>query len=402
MLLQQKKILLGVTGGIAAYKSAEIVRRLKEQGAEVRVVMSDSAKEFITPLTLQAVSGNIVANSMFDPQAEAGMGHIELAKWADLILIAPATANAIARLAVGMGDELLTTLCLATPSPLAIAPAMNMFMYQHPATQDNLAVLAKRGVTIWGPGLGSQACGDVGPGRMMDPSDLVAEVIRFFEPKSKCELSFVITAGPTREAIDPVRYISNHSSGKMGFALAEAAAALGAKVTLISGPVNLPTPKNVHRVDVVSALEMEKVVQDNVSQSNIFIGCAAVADYRMTEIAPNKMKKTEGQETLTLALVKNPDIIAGVAARADRPFVVGFAAETQNIEQYALDKLHRKSLDMIAANDVSREGQGFNADQNALTVFWKDGKQSLDLADKKQVASQLISLIIKKYNHETD
>lgn len=402
MLLQQKKILLGVTGGIAAYKSAEIVRRLKEQGAEVRVVMSDSAKEFITPLTLQAVSGNIVANSMFDPQAEAGMGHIELAKWADLILIAPATANAIARLAVGMGDELLTTLCLATPSPLAIAPAMNMFMYQHPATQDNLAVLAKRGVTIWGPGLGSQACGDVGPGRMMDPSDLVAEVIRFFEPKSKCELSFVITAGPTREAIDPVRYISNHSSGKMGFALAEAAAALGAKVTLISGPVNLPTPKNVHRVDVVSALEMEQAVQDNVSQSNIFIGCAAVADYRMTEIAPNKMKKTEGQETLTLALVKNPDIIAGVAARADRPFVVGFAAETQNIEQYALDKLHRKSLDMIAANDVSREGQGFNADQNALTVFWKDGKQSLDLADKKQVASQLISLIIKKYNHETD
>ncbi len=335
MLLQQKKILLGVTGGIAAYKSAEIVRRLKEQGAEVRVVMSDSAKEFITPLTLQAVSGNIVANSMFDPQAEAGMGHIELAKWADLILIAPATANAIARLAVGMGDELLTTLCLATPSPLAIAPAMNMFMYQHPATQDNLAVLAKRGVTIWGPGLGSQACGDVGPGRMMDPSDLVAEVIRFFEPKSKCDLSFVITAGPTREAIDPVRYISNHSSGKMGFALAEAAAALGAKVTLIAGPVNLPTPKNVDRVDVVSALEMEKAVQDKVPQSNIFIGCAAVADYRMTEIAPNKMKKTEGQETLTLALVKNPDIIAGVAARADRPFVVGFAAETQNIEQYA-------------------------------------------------------------------
>ncbi|TXH63130.1 MAG: bifunctional phosphopantothenoylcysteine decarboxylase/phosphopantothenate--cysteine ligase CoaBC, partial [Tolumonas sp.] len=250
MQLQNKRILLGVTGGIAAYKAAEIIRRLREQGAEVRVVMTDAAKEFITPLTLQAVSGHIVANSMFDPQAEAGMGHIELAKWADLVLVAPATANVISRLTTGMGDELLTTLCLASPAPLAIAPAMNMQMYLHAATQNNLKVLAERGVHIWGPGVGSQACGDVGPGRMLDPVDIVEEVTKFLQPVPQTDLSFLITAGPTREAIDPVRYISNYSSGKMGFALAEAAAAIGAKVTLVAGPVNLPTPKGVKRIDV--------------------------------------------------------------------------------------------------------------------------------------------------------
>ena len=402
MSLQQKKILLGVTGGIAAYKSAEIVRRLREQGAEVRVVMSDSAKEFITPLTLQAVSGHTVSNAMFDPQAEAGMGHIELAKWADLVLIAPATANVIAKLAAGIADELLPTLCLASPAPLAIAPAMNMYMYQNVATQQNLKVLAERGVAIFGPGMGSQACGDFGPGRMMDPLDLVAEVQRILVPQPATELSFLITAGPTREAIDPVRYISNHSSGKMGFALAEAAAAMGAKVTLVSGPVNLPTPANVHRIDVQSAVEMEEMVQANTAAADVFIGCAAVADYRMAEVAPEKLKKQADQDTLTLQLVKNPDIIAGVAAREDRPFVVGFAAETQNVEQYALDKLVRKKLDMIAANDVSREGQGFNADQNALTVFWQGGQAQLALADKKLVAKQLISLIIQKYHHETN
>lgn len=402
MQLQNKRILLGVTGGIAAYKAAEIVRRLREQGAEVRVVMTDAAKEFITPLTLQAVSGHIVANSMFDPQAEAGMGHIELAKWADLVLVAPATANVISRLTTGMGDELLTTLCLASPAPLAIAPAMNMQMYLHAATQNNLKVLAERGVHIWGPGVGSQACGDVGPGRMLDPMDIVEEVTKFLQPVPQTDLSFLITAGPTREAIDPVRYISNHSSGKMGFALAEAAAAIGAKVTLVAGPVNLPTPKGVKRIDVESALEMQSAVEAEVAQHPIFIGCAAVADYRMAEVAPQKMKKTEGQEGLSLQLIKNPDIIAGVAARTDKPFVVGFAAETQDVARYALDKLQRKGMDMIAANDVSRAGQGFNADQNALTVFWADGQQELPLASKQQVAQQLISLIIKRYQHETD
>ena len=402
MQLQNKRILLGVTGGIAAYKAAEIIRRLREQGAEVRVVMTDAAKEFITPLTLQAVSGHIVANSMFDPQAEAGMGHIELAKWADLVLVAPATANVISRLTTGMGDELLTTLCLASPAPLAIAPAMNMQMYLHAATQNNLKVLAERGVHIWGPGVGSQACGDVGPGRMLDPMDIVEEVTKFLQPAPQTDLSFLITAGPTREAIDPVRYISNHSSGKMGFALAEAAAAIGAKVTLVAGPVNLPTPKGVKRIDVESALEMQSAVEAEVAQHPIFIGCAAVADYRMAEVAPQKMKKTEGQEGLSLQLIKNPDIIAGVAARTDKPFVVGFAAETQDVARYALDKLQRKGMDMIAANDVSRAGQGFNADQNALTVFWADGQQELPLASKQQVAQQLISLIIKRYQHETD
>ena len=402
MQLQNKRILLGVTGGIAAYKAAEIIRRLREQGAEVRVVMTDAAKEFITPLTLQAVSGHIVANSMFDPQAEAGMGHIELAKWADLVLVAPATANVISRLTTGMGDELLTTLCLASPAPLAIAPAMNMQMYLHAATQNNLKVLAERGVHIWGPGVGSQACGDVGPGRMLDPMDIVEEVTKFLQPVPQTDLSFLITAGPTREAIDPVRYISNYSSGKMGFALAEAAAAIGAKVTLVAGPVNLPTPKGVKRIDVESALEMQSAVEAEVAQHPIFIGCAAVADYRMAEVAPQKMKKTEGQEGLSLQLIKNPDIIAGVAARTDKPFVVGFAAETQDVARYALDKLQRKGMDMIAANDVSRAGQGFNADQNALTVFWADGQQDLPLASKQQVAQQLISLIIKRYQHETD
>ena len=402
MQLQNKRILLGVTGGIAAYKAAEIIRRLREQGAEVRVVMTDAAKEFITPLTLQAVSGHIVANSMFDPQAEAGMGHIELAKWADLVLVAPATANVISRLTTGMGDELLTTLCLASPAPLAIAPAMNMQMYLHAATQNNLKVLAERGVHIWGPGVGSQACGDVGPGRMLDPMDIVEEVTKFLQPVPQTDLSFLITAGPTREAIDPVRYISNYSSGKMGFALAEAAAAIGAKVTLVAGPVNLPTPKGVKRIDVESALEMQSAVEAEVAQHPIFIGCAAVADYRMAEVAPQKMKKAEGQEGLSLQLIKNPDIIAGVAARTDKPFVVGFAAETQDVARYALDKLQRKGMDMIAANDVSRAGQGFNADQNALTVFWADGQQELPLASKQQVAQQLISLIIKRYQHETD
>lgn len=399
MELRDKRILLGVSGGIAAYKSAELVRRLRDRGAEVRVVMTDSARAFITPLTLQAVSGHAIPDGMLDPASEMGMNHIELAKWADLVLLAPATANLIARLASGMADELLTTLCLATPAPVAVAPAMNQQMYLHPATQANLQLLAQRGVQLWGPDSGSQACGDVGPGRMLDPNELVTECVRFFARPS-LDLKVLITAGPTREALDPVRYISNHSSGKMGFALAAAAAELGADVTLISGPVALPTPPGVRRIDVESALEMQAAVASEVGQQQVFIGCAAVADYRAVDIAPQKIKKSADE--LTLTLVRNPDIIAEVAARTDKPFVVGFAAETRDVEHYALDKMARKGLDMIAANDVAREGQGFNSDNNALTVFWPGGRQELPLAAKTEVARHLMTLIFKKYRHETD
>ncbi len=399
MELRDKRILLGVSGGIAAYKSAELVRRLRDQGAEVRVVMTDSARAFITPLTLQAVSGHAIPAGVLDPASELGMNHIELAKWADLVLIAPATANVIARLACGMADELLTTLCLATPAPVAVAPAMNQQMYLHQATQANLQLLAQRGVQIWGPASGTQACGDIGPGRMLDPNDLATECLRFFARPS-LNIKVLITAGPTREALDPVRYISNHSSGKMGFAIAAAAAELGAEVTLVAGPVNLPTPSGVRRIDVESALEMQATVAAEIGPQQIFIGCAAVADYRAVNIAPQKIKKSADE--LTLTLVKNPDIIAEVAARADKPFVVGFAAETRDVEHYALDKMTRKGLDMIAANDVAREGQGFNSDNNALTVFWANGRQELPLAAKTEVARHLMTLILKKYRHETD
>ncbi len=399
MELLNKHILLGVSGGIAAYKSPELVRRLREQGAEVRVVLTDAARAFVTPLTLQAVSGHTIPAGVLDPASEQGMNHIELAKWADLVLIAPATANVISRLATGMADELLTTLCLATPAPVVVAPAMNQQMYLHAATQANLQLLAQRGVQLWGPASGSQACGDVGPGRMLNPDELVAECIRFFA-KPKLDLHILITAGPTREALDPVRYISNHSSGKMGFALAAAAAELGANVTLIAGPVNLPTPPGVRRIDVESALQMHTVVMAEAAQQQIVIGCAAVADYRAVDIAPQKIKKSADE--LTLTLVKNPDIIADVAALHAKPFVVGFAAETRDVEHYALDKMARKKLDMIAANDVAREGQGFNSDDNALTVFWPGGRQELPLARKTEVARHLLALIIKKYQHETD
>ena len=399
MELLNKHILLGVSGGIAAYKSPELVRRLREQGAEVRVVLTDAARAFVTPLTLQAVSGHTIPAGVLDPASEQGMNHIELAKWADLVLIAPATANVISRLATGMADELLTTLCLATPAPVALAPAMNQQMYLHAATQANLQTLAQRGVQLWGPASGTQACGDVGPGRMLNPDELVAECIRFLA-KPKLDLRVLITAGPTREALDPVRYISNHSSGKMGFALAAAAAELGADVTLVAGPVNLPTPAGVHRIDVESALQMQAAVMAEVAQQQIVIGCAAVADYRPEEISPQKIKKSADE--MVVALVKNPDIIAEVAALAAKPFVVGFAAETRDVEHYALDKMARKKLDMIAANDVAREGQGFNSDDNALTVFWPGGHQELPLARKTEVARHLLALIIKKYQHETD
>ncbi len=397
--LTNKRVLLGISGGIAAYKCVELVRRLREQGAEVRVVMTAAAKAFITPLTLQAVSGHPVADDLLDPAAESSMGHIQLAKWADLVLLAPATADLMARMAAGMGNDLLTTLCLATNAPLAITPAMNQQMYQAQVTQENIAKLAARGALIWGPAEGAQACGDVGPGRMLEPAELCQRVSQHFaQQQDLAGIAVLITAGPTREALDPVRFISNHSSGKMGYAIAAAAAARGATVTLVSGPVNLPTPAGVKRIDVESALQMQSAVMTEVTHHQIFIACAAVADYRAACVAPEKIKKA-GDE-ISLTLVKNPDIVAGVGAMTtQRPFVVGFAAETQNVEQYARDKLARKNLDLICANDVSLPGQGFNADQNALHLFWKDGQHSLALDSKAALGQQLMDNIVRLYRH---
>ncbi|KII81211.1 bifunctional phosphopantothenoylcysteine decarboxylase/phosphopantothenate--cysteine ligase CoaBC [Vibrio renipiscarius] len=395
--LAGKKILLGISGGIAAYKCAELTRRLIERGAQVQVVMTHAAKEFITPLTMQAVSGRPVSDSLLDPAAEASMGHIELAKWADLVLLAPATADLIARMAAGMGNDLLTTLVLASDAPIAVSPAMNQQMYLNLATQENIATLARRGMHIWGPAAGEQACGDVGPGRMLEPMQLVGLCEQFFADKPLKGKSVLITAGPTREALDPVRYISNHSSGKMGFALADMAKKLGATVTLVSGPVSLATPQGCERVNVESALEMHQAVMNHAQQSDVFISCAAVADYRPEHVAENKIKKTTDNDAMTVTMVKNPDIVASVAALADnRPFTVGFAAETQNVKQYAISKLERKNLDMICANDVSLAGQGFNSNDNAITVYWKEGEQSLTLAPKQQIAQQILQVIADK------
>lgn len=395
--LAGKKILLGISGGIAAYKCAELTRRLIERGAQVQVVMTHAAKEFITPLTMQAVSGRPVSDSLLDPAAEASMGHIELAKWADLVLLAPATADLIARMAAGMGNDLLTTLVLASDAPIAVSPAMNQQMYLNLATQENIATLARRGMHIWGPAAGEQACGDVGPGRMLEPMQLVGLCEQFFDDKPLKGKSILITAGPTREAIDPVRYISNHSSGKMGFALADMAQKLGADVTLVSGPVALATPQGCQRVNVESALDMHQAVMNHAQQSDVFISCAAVADYRPETVANNKLKKTADNDAMTVKMIKNPDIVASVAAMTEnRPFTVGFAAETQNVKQYALSKLERKNLDMICANDVSLAGQGFNSNDNAITVYWKEGEQSLTLASKQQIAQQILQMIADK------
>ncbi|MBC5851864.1 bifunctional phosphopantothenoylcysteine decarboxylase/phosphopantothenate--cysteine ligase CoaBC [Vibrio metschnikovii] len=392
--LAGKHILLGISGGIAAYKCAELTRRLRERGAEVRVVMTHAAKEFITPLTMQAVSGYPVADSLLDPAAEASMGHIELAKWADLVLLAPATADLIARLAAGMGNDLLTTVVLATDAPVVISPAMNQQMYRNQATQDNIATLVRRDVSVWGPAAGEQACGDVGPGRMLEPLELVERCDAFFAPKPLLGKKLLLTAGPTREALDPVRYITNHSSGKMGFAIAEAAATLGAEVTLISGPVTLTTPAKVKRINVQSALEMHAAVMGHAQQHDIFIGCAAVADYRPDVVAEQKIKKTEQSDTLCISMVKNPDIVASVAALTERrPFTVGFAAETQDVEKYALGKLTKKKLDMICANDVSISGQGFDSNDNALMVYWSNGQHALPLSSKRELAQALMLLI---------
>ena len=395
--LSGKRILLGISGGIAAYKCAELTRRLIERGAEVRVVMTTAAKEFITPLTMQAVSGHPVADSLLDPAAEASMGHIELAKWADIVLLAPATADLIARMAAGMGNDLLSTLVLATDSPIAVSPAMNQQMYANLATQENIVTLTRRGMHIWGPAAGQQACGDVGMGRMLEPMELVHLCEDFFQPKALEGQSLLITAGPTREALDPVRYISNHSSGKMGFAIAEAAAQLGAKVTLISGPVNLATPANVERIDIESAEQMHSAVMSNASSHSLFIACAAVADFRPSQVATQKMKKTADNDGMTITMVKNPDIVASVAAMSEqRPFTVGFAAETQEVEKYARGKLERKNLDMICANDVSIQGQGFNSDNNALHLYWKGGDKALPLTAKSELGKAIMLEIVER------
>lgn len=400
MNLTNKHILLGITGGIAAYKCPDLVRQLKKMGAEVQVVMTESAQHFVSELSLQAVSGNRVCHDLFDSAAELSMGHIALAKWADLVIIAPCTANIIAKLAHGIADDLLTTLCLATTAPIAIAPAMNQNMYLADVTQSNINLLNQRGIHIWGPDQGEQACGDIGPGRMLEPQQLVAKTVELFVPLVKqANLHIVITAGPTQEAIDPVRYISNYSSGKMGFAIAKAAAELGAKVTLISGPVNLCTPAHVERKNVKTALEMYQNTLEIVDTADIFIACAAVADYRAANIAEQKIKKQSNSDELTITLVKNPDIVAEVANLPQhRPFVVGFAAETNNLEQYALNKLSQKNLDLICANDVSSHEKGFNSDDNAVTLYWSTGKLALPLTNKNMLAKQLVNEIIKHYN----
>jgi phosphopantothenoylcysteine decarboxylase/phosphopantothenate--cysteine ligase len=394
-ILQDKKIVLGVSGGIAAYKTPELVRRLKDHGADVRVVMTDGAKAFITPLTLQAVSGNHVSDSLLDSQAELAMGHIELAKWADLILIAPATADIIARIAAGMANDLLSTLCLATSAPIAIAPAMNQQMWHAKGSQVNIKTLRDWGVHIWGPGAGEQACGDVGLGRMLDVNELVTLSSDFFVDKYLQGQHWVITAGPTREAIDPVRYISNHSSGKMGYAIAHAAIRAGAQVTLITGPVSISAPIGCDVIHVTSAQQMHQQALTHVTQATTFVACAAVADYRVAEIANEKIKKDN--EHMQLSLVKNHDIIADVAKLTQKPFIVGFAAETHNLEHYARGKLMRKNLDLIAANDVAKAGQGFNSDDNALTLFSAIDKVDIPLANKQTVAKQLVTLINQYY-----
>ncbi|HOY21828.1 MAG TPA: bifunctional phosphopantothenoylcysteine decarboxylase/phosphopantothenate--cysteine ligase CoaBC [Cellvibrio sp.] len=394
--LANKRILLGVTGGIAAYKSADLVRRLQDAGASVQVVMTAAAQEFITPLTMQALSGNPVHTTLLDPAAEAGMGHIQLARWADLILIAPASADFMARLVQGQGDDLLTTLCLATPAPIALAPAMNQGMWRNTSTQANVDVLKQRNVRIFGPAAGEQACGDIGPGRMLEVLELVDAVAGLFVSGSLAGKRVVITAGPTREAIDPVRYISNHSSGKMGYALAQAAVEAGAQTVLISGPTQLIAPDRVEFIPVTTAEEMLAASLRIAQGCDVFIAAAAVADYRPLQIAENKIKKTAEAETMLLELVKNPDIVATIAALEQKPFTVGFAAESENLIAYAQQKLTHKNLDLIIANNIAATGIGFNSDDNAVTVIDKAQQQELTRRSKQQLARDLIAIIAQK------
>lgn len=399
MSLANKNVLLGVTGGIAAYKAPDLVRKLTALGANVRVVLTGSATEFVSPLSLQAVSGNPVHQHLLDPAAEAAMGHIELAKWADILLIAPATANVLAKLAIGIADDLLTTLYLATTASVFIAPAMNQQMWKAPATLDNVERLARYGVNFIGPASGEQACGDLGAGRMMEPVEIASIVGQTVNRHAVAELRgkhVLITAGPTREPLDPVRYISNHSSGKMGFAIAEAAVNAGAEVTLVAGPVSLQTPRGCERIDVTTADDMLDACEQFARKADIFISTAAVADYKAVSVAENKIKKSDNE--LTLTFTKNPDILATISCKDNRPFCVGFAAESQDVEQYARQKLINKKLDMIAANDITADGLGFNSDNNALHVLWSGGDKKLPATSKSELAHQLISLITTRLN----
>lgn len=397
--LSNRKILLGVTGGIAAYKAAALVRGLRAAGAEVRVVMTAAAKSFIGPLTLQAVSGNPVRWELLDPQAEAGMDHIELARWAELVLVAPASAHCLARLAHGLADDLLTTLCLATGAPLVLAPAMNQGMWAHGATQANVALLQQRGARLLGPAVGEQACGEVGPGRMLEPEQIIAALQGEGAPVPDQVLHGVnalVTAGPTREALDPVRFLSNRSSGRMGYALAQALTELGAQVCLVSGPVSLAAPPGVERLLVESALDMRDAVMARVATARLFVATAAVADYRPADPAPAKIKK--GQAEVTLRLVRNPDILAEVAGLPDPPFTVGFAAETERVEEYASAKMLAKRLDMIAANQVGGSQGGFERMDNAVTLLWPGGRESFPLLPKLALARRLAAHIAVQYH----
>ena len=396
--LQHRRVLLGVTGGIAAYKAAEILRLCQTMGAEVRVVMTPAATEFITPLTFQALSGLPVHTQLLDAEEEAGMGHINLARWADVILVAPASADFIARLASGMANDLLTTLLLATEKTVMLAPAMNRAMFDDQNTQNNVSQLESQGVVILGPGEGVQACGEVGLGRMLEPEELAQAVAEHFQTGELAGVKVLLNAGPTREDIDPVRYISNHSSGKMGFALAQACVEAGAHVTLVAGPVHMPTPSGVERIDVISASEMAEAVMSRSVGADIFIASAAVVDYTPVEIADNKIKKNASQMQLTL--VKTADILTDVATQDNSTFCVGFAAETDNLEEYAKGKLERKSLDMIAANWVGRDSGGFNSESNALSVYWKDGEQEFASMPKSELARELVTLIAKRYHEK--
>lgn len=389
----KKKLVLGISGGIAAYKCADLVRRLTERNFDVRVVMTSSAKEFITPMALQAVSGHQVHDDLFDPQMEAAMGHIELAKWADYILVAPATANIMAKIVHGEADNLLLTVILASSAPLLVAPAMNQQMWANSATQENLNRLVAKGIKVLGPGEGEQACGDVGAGRMLEPLDIAQRLYSIAHCEKKLQNKVVmITAGPTVEPIDPVRYISNHSSGKMGYALARAAQREGAKVILVSGPVSLRDPHGVNTVRITSAKEMFNFVKQTITEVDIFIGCAAVADYTPIEVAEQKIKKNDDE--MTLQLKRNPDILAWVGEQKAERFVVGFAAESQSLKTFAKKKLEKKNLDLICANDISRQGLGFNSDNNQLLLLYRDGKEKLlDIASKDALAGDIMSEI---------
>ncbi len=395
-------ILLGITGGIAAYKTPDLVRRLMERGGDVQIVMTASAAEFVTDTALQAVSGRAVRANLWDKEAERAMSHIELARWADVVLIAPATAEVMARIVSGGAPDLLTTICLATEAPIAVAPAMNHVMWNNPATQANRGVLEERGVHILGPGVGSQACGETGAGRMLEPDAIAAAVFDLGVARGQGLLTgrkVVITAGPTREPIDPVRYISNRSSGKMGYAMARAAAAQGAEVILVSGPVNLPAPPGVDRRSVNTAQEMHETTHDNIADADIFIAAAAVADYRPADERTQKIKKTD--ETMRIDLVRCPDILQSVAALESAPFTVGFAAETENVDEYARGKLVKMKLDMIIANRVGADC-GFDTDDNAVNVIWEDGEQHFAKSQKAELANRLIVLVAERYNAARD